>query len=186
MTLPKKIQTKIFIRPFRLEDLEEVMVIEPSAFGENHWSKQSFIAELNKPEGVYFVAQGSDKQLLGYSGFWLLDQEAHITTLAVHPQHRGQYIGERLLVNNIIEARRCGALRLTLEVRASNDAAQKLYLKYGFKTVNTRPHYYQDNYENALILWSDDVTTPEFNILLNERMATLAKKEEELAGFSYS
>ncbi len=185
--LPKKIQTKILIRPFRLEDLEDVMAIEPSAFGEHHWSRQSFVAELNKVEGMYFVAQSATtKQLLGYSGFWILDSEAHITTLAVHPQYRGQYIGERLLVNNISEARACGALRLTLEVRASNEAAQKLYAKYGFKTVNTRPHYYQDNFENALILWSDNVTTDEFNCLFKERTELLAKKEEDFAGFSYS
>jgi ribosomal-protein-alanine N-acetyltransferase len=185
--LAKKIKTKIAIRPFRLDDLEAVMDIEPSAFGEHHWSRQSFVAELNKPEGLYFVAhEPSEKKLLGYSGFWMIGEEGHITTLAVHPEYRGQYIGERLLVNNILAARGCGALWLTLEVRASNEPAQKLYSKYGFKTVNIRPRYYQDNFEDALILWSDNITKPEFDAIFRERSAELTKKEEEFADFSRS
>jgi len=183
--LEKSIKTKIAMRPFRLEDLGTVMEIEPSAFGEHHWSRQAFVAELNKPEALYFVAyEPSEKQVLGYSGFWMIGDEGHITTLAVHPEYRGQYIGERLLVNNVVAARDCGAFWLTLEVRASNANAQKLYAKYGFKTVNVRPHYYQDNFEDAFILWSENITSPEFDTLFRARVAELTKKEEEFASFS--
>ncbi len=183
----QKIPTKIVIRPFRLDDLEAVMAIEPSAFGEHHWSRQSFVSELNKPEGVYFVAcEGSHNKLIGYSGFWIIGDEGHITTLAVHPDYRGQYVGERLLVNNITEAKICGANWLTLEVRASNEPAQNLYSKYGFKTVNIRPHYYQDNFEDALILWSENITTEGFDTLFKNRIAELKRKEEEFADFSRS
>jgi ribosomal-protein-alanine N-acetyltransferase len=174
-----EIQTKIIIRPFRLEDLDEVMAIEPTAFGTNHWSRQSFISELNKPEAVYFVAHCDDtKALIGYSGFWVIGQEAHITTLAVHSKYRRQRVGERLLVNNILVGRQCGAQWLTLEVRASNEPAQQLYSKYGFKTVNVRPHYYKDNLENAFILWSENITTPEFDSMLKMNIAVLEKKEQ--------
>ena len=176
---------QLIIRPLRLDDLEEVMAIEPTAFGPNHWSRQSFVQELNKPESLYFVARhAQSKILLGYSGFWIIGQESHITTLAVHTQYRRQYVGEQLLINNILASRQCGALWLTLEVRASNEAAQKLYSKYGFRTINVRPHYYQDNLENALILWSENITTAEFKTLLDAKLAQLDLKEHNLAGFS--
>jgi [ribosomal protein S18]-alanine N-acetyltransferase len=163
--------SRIVIRPFRLEDLDEVMKIEPLAFGLHHWSKQVFINELNGTAGVYFVAVDQyDRSILGYSGFWHIGEEAHITTLAVHPKHQRQYIGESLLINNIQQARKLGARWLTLEVRASNEAAQKLYSKYGFKNLGVRTRYYQDNLESALILWSDNITTEEFKQLFNARL----------------
>lgn len=170
----EQIRTEIDIRPLRLEDLETVMDIEPAAFGQHHWSRESFINELNNSAGLYFAAVESLKRnLIGYSGFWLIGEEAHITTLAVHPDYRRQYVGERLLINNILQARKWGANKLTLEVRASNQSAQNLYHKYGFKSLGVRPHYYQDNFENALILWSENVGAQTFNSLLNQRMAEL-------------
>ena len=88
------------------------------------------------------------------------------------------------MVNNILAARQCGALWLTLEVRASNEVAQQLYSKYGFKIINVRPHYYQDNLEDALILWSENISTAEFNILLDAKISELAQKEQQLASLS--
>jgi [ribosomal protein S18]-alanine N-acetyltransferase len=168
---------KIIIHPFRLEHLEAVMSIEPLTFGPNHWSRQIFINELNNTAGIYFVATDSlSMSVFGYSGFWLISEEAHITTLAVHPDYQKKYIGERLLINNILQARKLGARWLTLEVRASNQAAQNLYSKYGFKSLGLRPSYYQDNLESAFILWSDNIETPQFNELLNERIATLKRQ----------
>lgn len=161
----------IQIRPMSLADLKTVMEIEPIAFGSHHWSHQSFINELNNSTGNYFVAfRKDDEQLIAYSGFWLLDDEAHITTLAVHPAFRRQHIGERLLIHDIIQAQKCGAGRLTLEVRASNEHAQNLYFKYGFKNLGARRSYYQDNAEDALVLWSGDIRTPEYKQFLRQRM----------------
>jgi ribosomal-protein-alanine N-acetyltransferase len=152
------------------------MLIEPAAFGAHHWSRQSFENEINNSIGKYYAA--IDKftgKLLGYSGFWLLngEAEAHITTLAVHPSHKRQSIGERLLVNDIFEAKRFGARWMTLEVRASNTKAQNLYQKYGFKTIGMRRKYYQDNGEDALVLWTDNIETPEFSALFQKRSSVL-------------
>jgi ribosomal-protein-alanine N-acetyltransferase len=170
----------ITIHPFLLEHLDAVMSIEPLTFGPNHWSRQIFINELNNEAGVYFVAVDSKStQVFGYSGFWLIGEEAHITTLAVHPDYQKQYIGERLLVNNILQARKFGAHWLTLEVRASNEPAQKLYSKYGFKSLGVLRRYYQDNLENALILWSDNIESVQFNELLDERMSSLKNRTGE-------
>jgi ribosomal-protein-alanine N-acetyltransferase len=169
----------IEIRTLNISDLEEVMDIEPVAFGSHHWSYQSFVNELNNSIGYYFAAYDSEtKDLVGYSGFWLVNghEEAHITTLAVHPDNRRQHIGERLLINDIVEAKKCGARWLTLEVRMSNDSAQKLYYKYGFKNLGVRKHYYQDNDEDALVLWTENIESPEFVKLMHERVLYLKSK----------
>lgn len=169
-------ENKVNIRPLMLEDLDSVMAIEASAFGLQHWSRQVFIDELNGTAGVYFAAiDRLNGQVIGYSGFWLIGEEAHIVTLAVHPDYRRQYVGEYLLINNILHSRTMGGRWLTLEVRVSNHAAQKLYEKYGFKNIGTRPRYYKDNLESALILWSDNIASPEYNQLLDERVAALEK-----------
>jgi ribosomal-protein-alanine N-acetyltransferase len=163
------------IRRLTVPDLGAVMAIEPIAFGTHHWSQQSFENELSNPIGFYFAGMDRESdELAGYSGFWLISgEEAHITTLAVHPTFRRQYVGERLLINNILEARRRGARWMTLEVRVSNEKAQSLYYKYGFKSLGMRRNYYQDNSEDALVLWTKNIETPQFNKLLERRMSVL-------------
>jgi ribosomal-protein-alanine N-acetyltransferase len=157
------IKLEIGIRALQLSDLDGIMSIEPAVYGAHHWSRQSFNNELTNPAGSYFGAVDTQNGLIiGYSGFWLVQDEAHVTTLAVHPDYRRQKIGERLLINNIIEARKLSANWLTLEVRASNEAAQKLYYKYNFRRLGVRPKYYQDNSEDALVLWTDRLTEKGF------------------------
>jgi ribosomal-protein-alanine N-acetyltransferase len=153
-----------------MSDLEHVMEIEPVAFGSHHWSRQSFMNELLNPNGHYFAARDEDGKLLGYSGFWMIGEEAHITTLAVHPDYRRLHVGERLLVNDIIQARRVSADWITLEVRVSNDSAQRLYGKYGFRNLGVRRNYYQDNDEDALVLWTDRLSSPDFLTLFKKRL----------------
>ena len=159
----QKTLPQVEIKALQLSDLDGIMSIEPAVYGAHHWSRQSFINELTNPAGCYFGAVNPDTQeIVGYSGFWLIQDEAHITTLAVHPDQRRQKIGERLLINNIIEARKLGANWMTLEVRVSNEAAQELYYKYAFRRLGIRPRYYQDNSEDALILWTDRLTEQKF------------------------
>jgi ribosomal-protein-alanine N-acetyltransferase len=150
------------------------MSIEPAAYGSHHWSRQSFVTELTNERGFYFgaVCEQTGK-LLGYTGYWLIGDEAHITTLAVHPQFRRLNIAERLLINSIIESRRTSAHWMTLEVRVSNEPAKTLYTKYGFQNIGVRRRYYQDNSEDALVLWTDRLTDSTFVGLLKERMAAL-------------
>lgn len=165
---------KIKIRPLQLSDLDDIMAIEPAAYGTHHWSRQSFVTELTNERGYYFGAECEQTgKLLGYTGYWLIGDEAHITTVAVHPQHHRQNIAERLLINSIIESRRTSAHWMTLEVRVSNEPAKALYTKYGFRNIGVRRRYYQDNSEDALVLWTDRITEPAFVGLLKERMAAL-------------
>jgi [ribosomal protein S18]-alanine N-acetyltransferase len=174
----------IRIRRMQSQDLEPIMAIEPKAFGSHHWSLQSFENELNNDSGCYFAATSlHTADLVGYSGFWLIGEEAHITTLAVHPNFQRQYIGESLLVNDILEAKKVGARWLTLEVRVSNEKAQNLYFKYGFKSISVRKHYYQDNDEDALVLWTENIETPHFNRLLEKRIEVLDYQFKEHPGW---
>ncbi len=107
-------------------------------------------------------APESQVTLAGYAGLWLMMEQAHITTIAVRPQFRGQGFGELLLISLAEVAQDIGARWLTLEVRVSNEAAQNLYRKYGFHPAGVRHKYYSDNQEDALIMWTDQLSSAEF------------------------
>jgi len=105
--------------------------------------------------GKRLKARARRQPVRGYGGLWLIVDEAHICTIAVHPDWRGRGLGELLLVNLLDQATALNAAVATLEVRVSNWAAQTLYRKYGFEVVGSRKGYYSDNHEDALIM-----TTP--------------------------
>lgn len=171
-----KRQRPLELRPLNADDLDEVMEIEPVAFGSHHWSRQSFMNELENRVGHYFAAVDSETgHLVGYSGFWMIGNEAHVTTLAVHPECRRKRIGEVLLINNILASRKIGAKWLTLEVRVSNEKAQNLYFKFGFRNLGILKHYYQDNSENAMVLWTENILRREYLELLAERIASVKR-----------
>lgn len=106
--------------------------------------------------------------IIGYGGVWLTVDDAHVTTIAVAPVYRGQGLGELLLNGLIDQALDLQALIMTLEVRVSNLVAQNLYAKYGFEVVGRRPRYYTDNAEDALIMSTESIRTPEYRARLNE------------------
>ena len=98
--------------------------------------------------------------IVGYGGMWLMVDEAHITTFAIHPAWRRQHIGERLLLAFLDLAVDRGAHEATLEVRLSNLPARRLYEKYGFRPVGLRPRYYSDDNEDALIMTTEPLDDP--------------------------
>ena len=101
------------------------------------------------------VAKTHDRRVAGYIGMWLVIDEGHITTIAVHPLHRGRGVGRQLLEAAEAIARERGALRITLEVRVSNTVAHSLYQKMGYVDAGIRPGYYRDNNEDAIIMWKE-------------------------------
>ncbi len=107
-------------------------------------------------------------RVLGYAGLWLWLDEAHISTIAVHPDWRGQGLGELLLVAMLERAMELKAAQCTLEVRVSNEVAQNLYKKYGFAYAGIRRHYYRDNGEDAYIM-----TVPALDAAYARRLAEL-------------
>ncbi len=163
------------VEPMTLADIAQVMAIEQEVFTAP-WSARAYRYEITRndhstmlvvrsagtPSGpLEFLKRhmGIVKPLpvLGYAGLWLLADETHICTIAVHPQWQRSGLGELLLVSLLDESKKLGALRATLEVRVSNSAALALYLKYGFEIVAWRKRYYIDNNEDAYIM-----TTPPF------------------------
>lgn len=106
--------------------------------------------------------QTSPYPLVGYGGLWLSVDEGHVTTIAVAPAYRGRGIGELLLNGLIDQALAMNADILTLEVRVSNIVAQQLYLKYGFRPFGSRPRYYTDNGEDALIMTTESIRSPAY------------------------
>ncbi len=98
--------------------------------------------------------------VIGFAGMWIMFDEAHVTTIGVHPDERGNGLGELLLIQLFVEATSRGAEMVTLEVRVSNDSAQALYRKYGFERHGVRRRYYSDNGEDAYIMWSPNIREP--------------------------
>jgi [ribosomal protein S18]-alanine N-acetyltransferase len=118
----------------------------------------------------------SGNPIVGFAGMWMAFDEAHITTIGIDPPHRGQGLGELLLICMVDEALTRGARWLTLEVRVSNVAAQTLYRKYGFTVHGTRKRYYSDNNEDALIMWSPSLREAAFHERVAKLRASLARR----------
>ncbi len=110
----------------------------------------------------------SREYLLGFAGFWIMADEAHVTSIAVREKQRGCGLGELLLASLIDLAVQLRAGLVTLEVRASNITAQNLYIKYGFQNVGMRPGYYTDNGEDAILMTLDNIAAPEVQAKLRE------------------
>ena len=165
----------------REEDIPGIMAIESVSFGRHHWSDESFRNEINNQVGRYYAMIDLDHQkLIGYCGYWLLLDEAHITTIAVHPDCRGLSLGEVQLIHMLDRCMGQSVKWLTLEVRVSNHPAQNLYYKYGFSSDGLRRKYYQDNGEDALIMTTPDISKASFRELFNKNKQALY---ERLQGF---
>lgn len=122
------------------------------------------------------TAPPSPYAVVGYGGIWLTVDEGHITTIASAPEMRGYGIGE-LLLNGLIDlGQELGARFITLEVRVSNVVAQNLYLKYGFEARGTRKRYYTDNNEDALVMWTDEIGSAEYQERLRQLRVLLAER----------
>ena len=148
--------TPMRIRPMRLEDLEQVHAIDRMSFS-IPWPENSYRYELlDNPRSMQLVAEtdlpDSPKQVVAVIVVWLIEDEAHIATLSVHPDYRGQGISRELLAATLIEVIRSGMRAATLEVRANNQIAQALYRRFRFSVYGRRPRYYRDNDEDALIM----------------------------------
>ncbi len=151
----------VIFEPMRTADLDAVMAIECASFSAP-WPRSTYAQELRRKRfSAYWVirpaapiddAGQSAPPLLAYGGYWLMDNEAHITTIAVHGAWRRRGLGQGLLVRMLGQARKAGARASTLEVRASNVAAVALYQRLGFVEVGVRRGYYRDNGEDARLL----------------------------------
>ena len=141
----------VTLNQMKASNLNDVLNVSSLSLKES-WSRESLEKELSNPLAKYMVAEVNNK-VVGFAGLWAICNEGHITNIAVHPNYRGQGIGSKLVESLIENSSSWYINSLTLEVRASNKIAQDLYKKYGFKEEGMRKHYYQDNNEDAIIMW---------------------------------
>ena len=140
----------MIFRPMLETDLERVVEIEKASMP-SPWSKELFDEELKRQAAHYFVVEKAG-EVAGYIGYWEAPEEAHIINLAIGPAFRNQGLGREMMNDCMEYARKRGAKLATLEVRQSNEAAQRLYEKCDFRTVAIRKKYYSDNQEDAVVM----------------------------------
>lgn len=159
---------KIIVEKMEKSDLDAVFEIEKASYGEHHWSRESFLNEIGNNLAYYIVAKNPQtNEVVGYLGSWFIIDECHITNVAVNPKLRRQKIAHQLLQNLVEECYKKMMKYITLEVRVSNESAINLYEKFGFKSVGVRKKYYQDNNEDALIMFTENIWYEKFKTVYN-------------------
>jgi len=195
------------VEPMKLSDLDQVMQIERLAFSAP-WSERAYRYEVTQNEhstmvvvrpalryhrGSALRSDGWSMRFLqrlgllepapiqGYAGSWLLVDEVHVSTIAVHPEWRGRGLGELLLISLLDRGAELEARQATLEVRVSNLTAQALYQKLGFEIVSRQRRYYSDNNEDAYIMVTSPFETTEFQANLRQcRSRLYARLQNQL------
>ena len=152
---------EVTIGPMLRRHLRSVIRIEQQVYP-RPWSMGLFMSELGyRGSRAYLVARVGGR-VVGYGGMMLVTDDGHVTTLAVDPAWHRQGLGTRLLHALATVAIDRGAKNLTLEVRASNHAAQELYRAFGFAPAGIRKGYYVETKEDAIIMWANDVDSPAY------------------------
>lgn len=195
------------IAPMTPEDLDEIMVLERQCFTDP-WTRHMYLMDLTQNEmATYLVLKHADAETQGheepqyvedgfvaspiprgatapivaYGGFWLMLDQAHIATLASHPDWRGCGLGQQLMLALLDAAIARGAATSTLEVRASNEPAQQLYLKLGYEITGRRRRYYRDG-EDGLIMTTSLLTEAPMQARLAAARAQTAARLEKCFG----
>ncbi len=148
----------------KLEDVPCVHEIDVLSFT-LPWPEKSYLFELiENPTTLAIVAELSSQVenplIIGMAVVWVVLDEAHIATIAIHPDYRGRGYGKKLLAETMRQLIQRSVLSATLEVRENNMLAQQLYNKFGFKTVGRRLRYYKDNNEDAVLMTVDHLGSP--------------------------
>lgn len=172
------------IQPLQPHQLDAIIALDQICFG-GLWTKGGYEREMASPRSLLLglvkpTPPPIEEELIGMACFWAIVEEAHITLLGIDPNYRGQGLGEFLLSQLLADAHTWSLERATLEVRASNTAAIKLYQKMGFEIAGRRKDYYPLPPEDALILWRSRLQEPEFaqemKSIQKKRYATLLTK----------
>ncbi len=158
----------VVVAPMTIADVEAVQAIELASFSAP-WPPNAYLTELQTNRLAHYMVIRIGTDVVGYAGLWLMVDEAHVTTFAIHPDWRRRHLGDRLLLALLDIALDRRAAEATLEVRLSNLPARRLYEKFGFRPVGIRPRYYTDNQEDALIMTTERLDSP----AMQERLASL-------------
>jgi len=151
MKRPAETAAEVVIEPARLADLEHILRIAQESFVAP-WTRKMFEAELSGNAFAHLLAARRRTDLLGYLSFWLVFEELRVMDLAVAPAARRRGVGRALVSRALRFAQDRGASRAVLEVRESNEAAQALYARFGFRRVARRAGYYSHPTEDAILM----------------------------------
>ena len=169
-----QVREQLVIELMRESDVPTVQEIERHIFS-TPWPRNAYYRELSSRNSAYYIvlrrhAGARQGEVVGYAGMWRMYDEAHVTTIGVRQDVQGSGYG-RILFSGLIQAAyEMGAKWMTLEVRASNDKAMRMYEGFGFKVIGRRRGYYTDNGEDALVMWSDSIYSPRFRVVFEENL----------------
>lgn len=166
---------RVSVEAMRVADIDAVQRVERASFPVP-WPAYALRQEVETNRLARYLVVRAGDDIVAYAGVWLLVDEAHVTTFAVLPEWRRRGIGGRLMVAVMRLAAQLNARVATLEVRLSNMPARALYQRFGFRPVGVRPRYYSDNGEDALIMTSGELDSPE----MEARMEALAARYEDV------
>jgi ribosomal-protein-alanine N-acetyltransferase len=166
---------KLIIRKMTLDDIPAVVDLDQRSFS-LPWPERSFRFELtDNPASRCWVAE-FDGKIVGMIVVWLIVDEAHVATIATHPDLRRMGIAKRLLSHALRKLMEQGARSSFLEVRESNTAAQELYRKFGYEETGRRQRYYKDNDEDAILMNLSSLNVE--HLLFDDRPSTVDKEEQ--------
>lgn len=164
---------RLVVAEMTAADIPAVHAIESASFP-TPWPPYAFRQEIETNRMARYIVVRAGERVIAYAGIWLMVDEAHVTTFAVLPAYRRRGMGGLLLSELMALSADLGAVVCTLEVRLSNAAARKLYQEFGFKPVGVRPRYYSDDGEDALIMTTDRLQTPEMQRLMTRKAGQYA------------
>jgi ribosomal-protein-alanine N-acetyltransferase len=156
-----KVAPRLLIERMRNSDIPAVQAIEREIFL-SPWPRNAYASELSQNRQAHYFVLRDGSGIIGYGGLWKISDEAHITTIGVRAQSQRQGFGTGMFAALIQRSYDLGARWITLEVRASNASAIRLYERFGFKAIGRRRGYYTDNGEDAVVMWSDSLHAPAF------------------------
>ena len=164
------------IEKLRRRDLRQLLRIENRVFPEP-WTPAVFTSELALRKGRLYRAAWDGGAMAGYIGFLMVDEEAHMTTIATAPEYQRSGVATTMIIDAVRTLRAGGVRHISLEVAANNDAAQSLYRRFGFAPIAVRKNYYPVTGQDALVMWVYDIDSEEYTRRLDELSRTAATVE---------
>jgi ribosomal-protein-alanine N-acetyltransferase len=149
------------IDKLRRRDLRQLLRIENKVFPEP-WTPAVFNSELALRKGRLYRAAWDDNDMAGYIGFLMIDDEAHMTTIATAPAYQRCGVATTMIIDALGTLLAQGIKHISLEVAANNDPAQTLYRRFGFAPVAVRKNYYPVTGQDALVMWAYDIDSQEY------------------------
>jgi len=176
-----------FCRYIQLDDTSEVLAVDALSFPTpmketmlHYELVENKLAHYQVLVQTISAAPMGNERIVGFAGYWLMGDEVHVSTIAVHPEQRGKHLGEFLLLNMLFLAYAHPACLITLEVRQSNIVAQALYAKYDFAVVGERVRYYKDTGENAALMTAEPLNGRYHQFLIAQKNILLAQLQTKV------